>query len=396
MERWLNGPVHRVVMVSMMLLAAHAASCESLQRPGPILFVNSSPLGADVVMDGRDLGGRTPLLLRDMEPGPHRLELRKQGFQARSLDLELASGKAQVVAVDLPEQGISTGFPAEGEIVLDGNAAAARDRVFYFGQGGFSIVREQGVVHVDPLYPQQRLIDALNITIPIMLVFAGLLTVDAVANPPATDWPVPPAVLASHGITLSMIGLDIGLNLHKRRQARSYSWTARSAEGNQQVARNLYTEAEQRREIGELDEALERYAKLMRSQPDSPLVPMSLYRIGSIQYLRGENTEAVKSFESLVRDYPVAELYDRCQKNLADLMLLAKQFEASLGHLDDMVFVDPLYSREEIAFYRHGVLEAWARAVPSVTTRLQEYRAQLLERYPDSPDAEAIRRQPGK
>ncbi len=396
MERWLNGPVHRVVMVSMMLLAARSAWGGNPQLQGSILFVNSSPLGADVAMDGRDLGGRTPLLLRDLEPGPHRLELRKQGFQARTLEIVLTSGEAQVVAVDLPEQGISTGFPAEAEIVLDGKAAAARDRIFYFEQGGFSIAREQGVVHVDPRYPQQRLIDALNITIPIMLVFAGLLTVDAVSNPPATDWPVPPAVLASHGITLSMIGLDIGLNLHKRRQLQSYSWTARSAEGNQQVARNLYAEAEQRREIGKLDEALERYAELMRSQPDSPLLPMSLYRIGSIQYLRGENTDAVRSFESITRDYPVAELYDRCQKNLADLMLLAMQFEASLGHLDDMVFVDPLYSREEIAFYRYSVLEAWARAVPSVTTRLQEYRAELLERYPDSPDAEAIRRRPGK
>jgi outer membrane protein assembly factor BamD (BamD/ComL family) len=392
MERWLNGPVHRLVMVSMMLLAAGSASCESLQQPGSILFVNSSPLGAEVAMDGRDLGGRTPLLLRDLEPGRHRLELRKQGFQARSLEIGLASGEAQVVAVDLPEQGISTSFPAEGEIVIEGKAEAAGDRIIYFGQGGFNIAREQGVVHVDPLYPQQRLIDALNITIPIMLVFATLLTVDAVSNPPATDWPVPPAVLASNGITLSMIGLDIGLNLHKRRQMRSYSYTARSAEANQQVARNLYAEAEQRLELGELEKALEGYAELMRIQPDSPLLPMSLYRIGSIRYLRGENADAVRSFESITRDYPVAELYDRCQKNLADLMLLVKQFEASLEHLDDMVFVDPLYSREEIAFYRYSVLEAWARADPSANARLQEYRKELIERYPDSPDAEAIRR----
>jgi tetratricopeptide (TPR) repeat protein len=393
MERWLKGSVHRLVMVSMMLLAARSVSCESLQQPGSILFVNSSPLGAEVAMDGRPLGGRTPLLLRDLEPGQHRLELKKPGFQTRSLEIGLASGEAQVVAVDLPEQGISTSFPAEGEIFIEGKAEAAGDRIIYFEQGGFSIAREQGVVHVDPLYPQQRLIDALNITIPIMVIFASLLTVDAVSNPPATDWPIPPAVLASNGITLSMIGLDIGLNLHKRRQERSYSWTARSAEASQQVARDLYAEAEQRLELGKLDEALERYSELMRIQPDSTLVPMSLYRVGSIQYLKGENTEAVKSFESLTRDYPVAEFYDRGQKNLADLMLLAGQFEASLGHLDDMVFVDPLYSREEIAFYRHSVLEAWARAVPSVTDRLQEYRRELIERYPDSPDAEAIRRQ---
>jgi tetratricopeptide (TPR) repeat protein len=393
MERWLNVSVHRLVMVSMMLLAARSAPCESLPRPGSILFVNSSPLGAEVAIDGQPLDGRTPLLLRGLEPGEHKLELRKPGFQTRSLEIGLASGEAQVVAVDLPEQGISTSFPAEGEIYIEGKAEAAGDRIIYFEQGIFSIAREQGVVHVDPLYPQQRLIDALNITIPIMVIFASLLTVDAVCNPPATDWPIPPAVLASNGITLSMIGLDIGLNLHKRRQARSYSWTARSAEANQQVARDLYAEAEQRLELGKLDEALERYSELMRIQPDSPLVPMSLYRVGSIQYLKGENTEAIKSFESLTRDYPVAEFYDRSQKNLADLMLLAGQFEASLGHLDDMVFVDPLYSREEIAFYRHSVLEAWARAVPSVTDRLQEYRRELIERYPDSPDAEAIRRQ---
>jgi hypothetical protein len=392
MECRLNGSVHRLVMVSVMFLAARSVSCESLPQPGSILFVNSSPLGAAVAIDGRDLDGRTPLLLRDLEPGRHRLELEKEGFQTRSLEIGLASGEAQVVAIDLPEQGISVGFPAEGDIVLDGTTTAARDRIFYFGQGSFSIVREQGVVHVDPRYPQQRLIDALNITIPIMLVFSTLLTVDAVSNPPATGWPIPPGVLASNGITLSMIGLDIGLNLYKRRQMQSYSSTARSAEANQQVARNLYAEAEQLLELEKLDEALEGYAELMRIQPDSPLLPMSLYRIGSIRYLRGENAAAVLDFESITRDYPVAELYDRCQKNLADLMLLVKQFESSLEHLDDMVFVDPLYSREEIAFYRESVLEAWARADASVTTRLQEYRKELIERYPDSPDAEAIRR----
>jgi hypothetical protein len=42
----------------------------------------------------------------------------------------------------------------------------------------------------------------------------------------------------------------------------------------------------------------------------------------TVNITTNENTEAIKSFESLVRDYPVAELYDRCQKNLADLMLL--------------------------------------------------------------------------
>ena len=394
MKRWVSGSVHRLVMVSVMLLAARSASCEIQQQPGSILFVNSSPLGAEVTVDGRPLGGRTPLLLRDLEPGQHRLELKKEGFQTRSLEIGLASGEARVAAVDLPEQGISTSFPAEGEIVIEGKAEAAGDRIIQFGQGGFSLVREQGVVHVDPLYPQQRLIDALNITIPIMLIFASLLTVDAVSSPPATDWPLPPAVLAANGVTLSMIGLDIGLNLHKRRQMRSYSYTIRGPEANQRVARDRYAEAEQRLELGKLDEAREGYAELVRSQPDSPLLPMSLYRIGSIHYLKGENTEAIGSFESLARDYPVAELYDRCQKNLADLMLLAKRFEASLEHLDEMVFVDPLYSREEIAFYRYSVLEAWARAVPSVTARLQEYRAELLERYPDSPDAEAIRRKP--
>jgi tetratricopeptide (TPR) repeat protein len=370
-----------------------AVSAWSQAQPGSIVFLTSTPLAAEVILDGRILDGRTPLLLRDLSPGQHDLALKKQGFLSSTLKLRVVSAVPQALSVDLVEQGISTIFPSEKEVLVSGKKEAAGERMLYFQQGGLSIAREQGVLYVDPLFPQQRLIDALNITIPIMLVFASLLTVDAVLNPPQTDWPLPPSVLAAHGITLSLVGLDIGLNLHKRRQMRAYSLSTRVTEANQRSVRSLYAEAERLLQDGSLDEALEVFSRLVRSYPESPLLPEALYRLGSIHYLKGENDEAVSSFESLARDYPVAELYDRCQKNLADLMLGLGQFESSLRHLDQMVFLDPLYSREEIAFYRCSILEEWSQADPVVRERLRLCREELIERYPDSADIEAVRRQ---
>jgi hypothetical protein len=328
------------------------------------LFLTSVPIGAQLRTRGAPAGGKTPLLLRGLDPGTYRFEVRKEGYLARNVEIVLGPGQTSVLEIDLVEQGISSTFPEDDSIVVLNREEKAGERIFYFEQGSFTISREQGRVYVDPLFPQQRLIDGLHVAIPIMLLFSGLLTADAVLTPSDSEWPIPPAVLAAHGVTLSMIGVDIALNVKKRKQLRAYSFSTRGQEQTLASARRLYAESEQDLEDGSLSKAMSGYTRLVSSFPDSPLVPQALYRMAGIHYLRGENDSAAALYRLIVREYPVADLYDKCQKTLADLLVQSGRYEESIEHLDGMVYLDPLYSRGEIEAYRTKILEQRKKTNP--------------------------------
>jgi hypothetical protein len=364
-QRKLNRAAFGFVLLLASITAAWA------QQPAN-LFLNSVPIGARVRTQGALSGGKTPLLLRGLDPGNHRFVVRKEGYLAREVEIGLSPGQTSVLVIDLVEEGISSAFPEDDSVVVLNREQEAGERIFYFERGSFAISREQGRVYVDPLFPQQRLIDGLHIAIPIMLLFSGLLTADAVLSPSDSEWPLPPAVLAAHGLTLSMVGVDIALNLKKRKQLQAYSFSTRRQEQTLASARSLYAESEQDLESGSLQEAMNGYTRLVSSFPDSPLVSQALYRMAGIHYLRGENDSAIALYRLIVQEYPVAELYDKCQKTLADLLVQARRYEESIEHLDEMVYLDPLYSPGEIEAYRAAILEQWGKANPGLTSGAED------------------------
>jgi tetratricopeptide (TPR) repeat protein len=356
--------------------------------------VNSAPLGAQVRLDGELLDGRTPLLLRNVAAGEYRLEFEKDGHLSREVKFDLAPEEIKSLNVDLTEQGISSMFPEEDGIVVQGRAEDAGDRIIYLERGAYRVAREQGIVYLDPAFPQQRLIDALNISIPIMLTFASVLTINAVFSPPDSDWPVPPVVLAAHGVTLFMIGLDIGLNVYKRKQLGSFSYSTRSQELSRSRAQRYRDEAERLLEQGRLEEALAVYTHVVDTFPDSSFLPFCLYRIAGIHYLKGENEQAIAAYRRTAEDYPVPELYDECRKNLADILVAMGRFEEGLAQLDEMVFADPLFEKREIDVFRCDILANRAREDPSIAERSRDCYKALIELYPDLQDLETIGEKP--
>jgi hypothetical protein len=316
----------------------------------------------------------------------------KKEYQEQKLEIGFTAGEMRVLMFDLVERGVSSVFPTEKRIFVMGREEEAQDGVFYFEQGSFMITRERGELYVDPLFPQQRVIDGLHIAIPVLLVFTSLLTVDAVFSPSESAWPLPPVVLAAQGVTLSMVGLDIALNLKKRKQLQSYSYVTRMQENTRQRARSLFSEAERRLEGGSLAEAADRYTRLVESCPDSPLVPRALYRLAGIHFVQGENDEAALIYRRIVEDYPVAELYDKSRKTLADLLLQRGRYDECLEQLEGMVYFDPLYSPEEIDAYRCSTAEQWALTEPAALPELRRCYEQFINRYPDSESAEEYRK----
>jgi serine/threonine-protein kinase len=64
------------------------------------LVVASKPAGARVVLDGRE-AGKTPLTLRDVKPGSHKVRLELTGYRSWSSTVRVAAGRQRKIAASL-------------------------------------------------------------------------------------------------------------------------------------------------------------------------------------------------------------------------------------------------------------------------------------------------------
>ena len=64
------------------------------------LVVASKPTGARVVLDGRE-AGKTPLTLRDVKPGSHKVRLELTGYRSWSSTVRVAAGRQRKIAASL-------------------------------------------------------------------------------------------------------------------------------------------------------------------------------------------------------------------------------------------------------------------------------------------------------
>ena len=67
----------------------------------PTLTVTSEPSGSDVTVDGREVG-KTPVTLRDLQPGTHSVVISAAGRQTQTRTVELRAGGASDLVVSLP------------------------------------------------------------------------------------------------------------------------------------------------------------------------------------------------------------------------------------------------------------------------------------------------------
>jgi len=111
---------------------------------------------------------------------------------------------------------------------------------------------------------------------------------------------------------------------------------------------------------GKLLDALATYTQVFDARPDSPLVPEVLYKIAKIHTMTENVSQAVSTLKLLVAEYPVVDLYDRAQKNLADLHYELGFFQQSINHLDQILYSGSTFTPDAISRYRNEILGAWS------------------------------------
>jgi hypothetical protein len=339
----------------LLLFCVKAMGAEDEERNTASLFLSTSPIRARVLIDDSPLIHTTPLLLQDISPGKHRIAIVKKDYQSYFHELEFSSGEIKTVHIDLEQQSFDTSFPSEQRIVFGGRKGSEIAEVYRLPHGRYAFRVENGDLFVDPVFPDDGLITALNISIPVCVAVSALLTANDLLFPPESGLLFSPTTLSAYGITATVISLDVAMHVRKRRYLQEASQNVQESRRAYHLAGEYYDKGQQMLAQNRMPEALDYYTWIIQNCRDSLLFPYALYQIAKIHLIQGESELAFEEFELIATQFPLSDLYDKSLKALADLHYRAGRYQKSLELLDSMVFLDPLYSREEIERYRREI-----------------------------------------
>jgi tetratricopeptide (TPR) repeat protein len=372
----------RSLLLSLLLALAATPAPRTEETSGGVLFVTSDPPGAAVILDGTRLDRATPVLVRGLAAGEHRVEISRPGYAAYAGEVTLGLSAPEVVSPSLPRTGFVAAAPG-ADVTIPGSDKAAAGSRLALPLGTYTFSRDASRrLSVAPVYPRQRLVDALAVGIPLFLGFATYITVESGGDPG-----MPPAAIASYATAATMIGAEAWL-LGDRRRFREETALQAEAEGDAAAEQAAFDLALCLLVSDRFPEAL---AALDRIDRGSRLYPQALYKRASIHLLNGAYAAALADFDLIVRDYPLPDLYDRSLKAAADVLVEMGQYPEALDRLDRMVFLDVLYGHEEIDRYRCQVLSAWSARAPQELPRAIEAYFDLVASYAASPRIDTYR-----
>ena len=206
-----------VVIVLIIVVYPMTGLSGQEEEPGSgTVLISSTPINAQVYIDGTPIPGLTPLLLDDLEEGIYRVELRKPGFAPGEQTFRLKAGQVLAVSVHLGNEFITLSLPDQGKIVISDTEVYEEEHTFAVENGPYSVIRDGGYLHLDPVFPDEGTIKALNVALPILLILDTVMTFTDLSYQRATARSLSPATVTAYGLTLGALGLRIGLEAKKK------------------------------------------------------------------------------------------------------------------------------------------------------------------------------------
>jgi outer membrane protein assembly factor BamD (BamD/ComL family) len=275
----------------------------------------------------------------------------KEDFEPFTRELDFSAGEIKTMHIDLERKTFVTSFPSE-RVLIDTKTQPQAVEAYSLPHGRYAYRIDGGELNVAPVFPDNGLLIAMNISIPICVTISALLTINDLLFPSESGLPLSPTTFSAYGITAAVIGTDVALHIKKRRYLDNAGKAIKGRETAYHMASEYYERGQEALSQNRVNDALDHYTWIVRNCGESLYLPYALYKIARIHLLQGESKLAMQEFELIISQFPLPDLYDKSLKALADLHFAAGHFRRSLDLLDSMVYLDPLYSREEIEQFR--------------------------------------------
>ncbi|MCF7927944.1 MAG: PEGA domain-containing protein [Spirochaetales bacterium] len=334
-------------------------------REAAILFVNSSPIRAGILIDGEDTGMQTPAVFHTLPAGEHDVLLVKPGFRDTRRTVVLTAGTPAHISPDLEEYTITLGVAGEERVRMAGGEVNTRENYLRLPEGAYRFSREpegqedrmqddlsretKNLVSIEPVYPKESLIEGLEVMVPLMFLFSTALAVNDVVEPSESELFFRPMTFASY--SLSAAGWAYLGMLERERQEFYQALPLGRLDRSKSLARaaEVYDLGDEYLSLGRLADAIKQFTLVVERYPDSPLVPKAIYKTGKIHIIQGNTDYARETFQLILQEYPTVRTYDKARQELADLYTAQGRYGEALAELDSMVFLDPLFSRAEVS-----------------------------------------------
>jgi len=304
------------------------------------LFITSDPIGAEIILNGEPLLETTPALVELKQGQEVSLELVKESYKSASSQF-LLEGTTWVEELTLQAQFITTEFP--------GNTPEEGKRYYQIPEGDYEIDRGNAEFFLKPVYAKESTISILS-----------LLTVPALGGTTAlwfsqNNFEPSPTTIGISTLAVTLFLTNLYYHLDRKGHEDDFYEAVREVEPQVDISRELFTQADRYLQQGRFLDAEREYLRLLREIPDSPLYPLAYYKLARLHQIMGKRELSRRELNLLLKHYPHPDTYDRTLKSLADLALAEENTEEALGYFDQMLFVDPLFDRQEIDTIREMI-----------------------------------------
>lgn len=350
------------VTVVAMVAAAPPLIAQTAETAGAgsVLFLNSSPLGAEVVFDGTVVG-RTPLLLEEAAPGEHRIELVKLGFLPTSQTVTLEADAVENISIRLEPATYVTQFSGSEVISPDGRFAR-NDATVNLTAGTYQLSTVGTALKIEPVYPLEGARIATMILTPALALLTAVSAAEDYLSPNTFSLRPSTSTVTSFALTVASAGFLIGLSADRTRYLQPTAITRYQGRMTATEAERAFQAGEEALSAGNLITAVDNYSQLLTDAPESERLPGALYKTARVYSVAGEDELALPLFRRLVTDYPVAEYYDAALMEIAEIRASAGEYDSARAAIARMVFASPLFTREEVAEYRTRIDQREAEA----------------------------------
>lgn len=346
--------------LSIFLPAAAVAAPRAIAKPPTPVFITSNPIGAVVIVDGKTLPERTPLLLRTLAAGKHRVQIARNGYLPFHGTLDVTGTKPVVLRAVLNETSFVPALGPHEKVVLDGKRVDLATERYRLPAGQYRIGRTDGTVTIDPIFPSQQVMNVVDIMTGGLAVASLIVLGDTILNG-----------LTSSGSNNSGGGNNLGgpiavwslTGMSALTDALLHIQKLKFLKDSAPIpikrppvdAEETFNKAQDLLASGSLNGAAELYVEILRHDPESVYYPRALYQLAKIHAIEGDNLLATAELNIILGKYPLPDLYDKTCKSLADISYREQDYRRAVSYLDRMVFYDPLFPRGQIEAYRASI-----------------------------------------
>lgn len=342
------------VLLGLQLLLPMGAFAQPASRSsavGATLFIDSDPIGATVLLDGKTLPEKTPILLRNVKPGRHSIGIAQPGYAPSSATVEVNPGKVTVVDRRLSDQSFTPRFNSADTVFIGGVKRSYSGELYKLPAGDYRITKEGTKLSIEPIFPAQQLLDITNVTTGILLGASAIGALDELLSSQSPSG----GLIALYVSTGFMAITDTLFNYKKAQFLEGFKVVPVPEKSAVSPAAEQYAAAQQSLALNDLASASEKYTTILEDHPDSSYLPRALYQLAKIHSIEGNDFLASVELRLILSKYPAPDLYDKSCKSLADVYYRLGDYRAAIDELDKMVFIDPLFTRGQIAEYRAAI-----------------------------------------